>query len=176
MLGRGAGRHYERDPVTCHVSRVPAVQYEYSVSRLVAGRVTVPPPHQLCSLLSPEPAPPITHQPAQAAAVTTAVGTSSGLHRWQHSAVWKLPRNVLDKNIALHCISTVTVCSVPGTRTGYQVDICSSQSWHLTRPGVSQAIPAPGPRPRLLSYSRVTTWRGLAPEAGAGAGTGRSEC
>ena len=94
------------------MSRVPAVQYEYSVSRLVAAvRVTVPPPHQLCSLLSPEPAPPITHhhQPAQAAAVTTAVATSSGLHRWQHSAVWKLPRNVLDKNIALHCISTVTV-------------------------------------------------------------------
>ena len=90
--------------VTCHVSP----QFSMNIL-MVAVRVSVPPPHQLCSLLSPEPAPPIAHQPAQAAAVTTAVGISSGLHRWQHSAVWKLPRKGLDKNIALHCISTVTV-------------------------------------------------------------------
>ena len=115
----------------------------------------MPPPHQLGSLLSPEPAPPITHhhQPAQAAAVTTAVGTSSGLHRWQHSAVWKLPRKGLDKNIAIRLSPLTVVCSVPGTQTGYQADICSSQSWHLARQGSARQSrhQEPGSAPIVFS-------------------------
>ena len=168
MLGRGAGRHYERDPVTCHVSP------QFSMNILMAGvRVTVPPPHQLCSLLSPEPAPPITHhhQPAQAAAVTTAVATSSGLHRWQHSAVWKLPRNGVDKNIAIRLSPLTVVCSVPGTR---YLDWIYLQFPVLAPrpPGVSQAIPAPGPRLgsyRILEsrHGAASPWRlALVPELG----------
>ena len=151
---RGAGRHYERGRVT--PSRVPAVQYEYSDGGW-AGNGAAPAP----AVLSPLSRTCSTHySPASPGRCCDHCSVCSGLHRWQHSAVWKLPRNGVDKNIAIRLSPLTVVCSVPGTQTGYQVDICSSQSWHLARPGVSQAIPAPGPR--LGSYRILESRHGAA--------------